>query len=92
MAMTEHAAAIGRIDLDRFRDRREPEGWPGKKISDDGLQVGVGQAAARLKGRQPPRWQRTVARGFAQFRRNSGGISVKPCIFFDIRDHGGSVI
>jgi hypothetical protein len=92
MAMTEHTAAIGWIYLDSFRLSRELEGWPGKKISNDGLQVGVGQAAARLKGRQPSRRQRPVARGFAQIRRNSGGITVKPCIFFDIRDHGGSVI
>jgi hypothetical protein len=92
MAMAEHTAAIGRVYLDRLGDRREPEGRPGKKISDDRLQVGVGQTAARLKGRQPPRRQRPVARGFAQTRRNSGGIIVKPCIFFDIRNHGGSVI
>ena len=52
--MAEHAAAIGRVHLDRLRDSGKPEGRPGKKIADNRLQVAVGQAAARLKRREPP--------------------------------------
>ena len=52
VAMAEHAAAIGRVHLDRLRDSRQAEGGPGKKIPDNRLQVAVAQAAPRLKRRE----------------------------------------
>jgi hypothetical protein len=53
--MAKHAAAIGRVYLNRLRDSGEPKGRPGKKIPDNRLQVAVAKAAARLKLRQPVR-------------------------------------
>jgi hypothetical protein len=59
MTMAEHAAAIGRVYLNRLRDSGKAESWAWKEIAHNGLQVAAGEAAARLKGwetrRQPAR-------------------------------------
>jgi hypothetical protein len=64
--MAEHTAAIDRVHLNRIRDSGKPEGWTGKKIADNRLQVAAAEAAARLKGRET--------------RRQPGGWSVSRCI------------
>ena len=56
MAVTENAAAIGRIDLDRLSDSGQAKRATGKKVADDGLQVAVCQPGMRLKGGEP-RWK-----------------------------------
>jgi hypothetical protein len=67
--MAEHAAAIGWVHLDRFRYRCKPKSWTGKKITDNGLQVAVADAAARLKGRET--------------RRQPGGWSINQSVYFN---------
>jgi hypothetical protein len=53
--MAEHAAAVGRVNLDRLRDSGKAESWPRKEVADNGLQVAAREAAARLKGRETRR-------------------------------------
>jgi hypothetical protein len=53
MTMAQHAAAIGRVNLDRLRDGGMPEGRTGKNAPDNGLQVAVGQAAQWFKRGEP---------------------------------------
>ena len=55
VAMAEHAAAVRRVYLHRFRRARIGQWRAGQVIPNDGLQVPVAQAALRLKMRKPLR-------------------------------------
>ena len=61
MAMAEHTAAVGRVNLDCLGDRRQPKGRPGKEVAGNRLQVAIAQAAVRLKGEKPLHWRREAA-------------------------------
>jgi hypothetical protein len=39
VTMAEHAAAVGRINLNRLRDSGKAESWAWKEIANNGLQV-----------------------------------------------------
>lgn len=53
MAMAKDAAAIGRIDFDRFGDGGQAKLGPGKVVADDGLQVAILEPWMRLKRGEP---------------------------------------
>ena len=53
MTVAKHAACIGGIDFNRFRDSGEAKIGPGKKVADDGLQMAVGKPRVRLKWSDP---------------------------------------
>jgi hypothetical protein len=53
--MAEYAAAIDRVHFHCFSDGGEPEGWPGKKVAHNRLQVTIGETKAGLKRREPLR-------------------------------------
>jgi hypothetical protein len=52
VAMAKYATAVGWVHLDSLGNRLEPEGWARKVVGNDGLQMAVGEAAARLKRMQ----------------------------------------
>ena len=74
MAMAKHAAAIDRVHLDSLRIDGKLNRRPGKKVSDDCLQVTARKAAAWLKLCEPPR---------SRFAR-----IVNHCVVFEIESHG----
>ena len=53
MAMTEHTAAIGGIDFDRFGCEGNTERGSGKIVSEDGLEMAVEKAPPRSEGGEP---------------------------------------
>jgi hypothetical protein len=72
--MAKHAAAIDRVHLDSLRIDGKLNRRPGKKVSDDCLQVTARKAAAWLKLCEPPR---------SRFAR-----IVNHCVVFEIESHG----
>ena len=78
VAMAEHAAAVGRVHLDRLRYSRKPEGRPGKKIPHNRLQVAVGEAARAAQTEETPPAVR------------SGGIGRLTALSRILRGHGNS--
>jgi hypothetical protein len=49
MAVAEHAAQVGGVDLNRFGGREQLKRRTRQKISHDGLQVTVAEQSMRLK-------------------------------------------
>jgi hypothetical protein len=88
MALAQYAAPIGRVHLNRLRYRREPEGRPGKIISDDRLQVAVGQAAPGLEWGEMLQPRMRVAGGLGQSCRRRAEFLI--CL--DFRNHLNSPI
>jgi hypothetical protein len=55
VGMAEHATAIGGIYLDLLRFSRMPEGWTGKEVTHNRLEMTVSETAPWLKGSEPAR-------------------------------------
>lgn len=56
VAITLHPAAVVGIDLNRLNHALRKEWRPGKKITDNRLQVAIAQSAPRFERREPRRW------------------------------------
>ena len=77
IAVAQHAAAIGRVHLNRFGNRVKRKPRPGKIVPYNRLQMPVAEAPARLKRMQT---------------RQNGSCVAQLCIFIGLRGHQDSAI
>ena len=80
MAMTEHTAAVGRVDFDRFGRKGHAERGTRNIVPEDGLEMAVEEASPRSKGGEPTLSSRRGGRLHPATLRWLRGIGAHECL------------